>query len=177
MASCGTSSGNMGSVWKAYSAHWFESRGNPTVFHTDHVFVLFTITKKGQFKACEEEHMTAVRWPKFCFGPNVWHCVRTEAGLAAGRSMLIYIHCAKNNAAKQYVLDLSLERGARLQHNGTAPILSFVFSHNILYPFRPCGGSHNFPTQGEAVRPVATCLWMQLPNIQTSATLVFPQEW
>lgn len=100
MVSWGTRSGNVGWVWKAYSAPWCESRGNPTVFHTDHVFVLFTITKKGQFKASEEEHTLAVRWPKFRFGRNVWHCARTQAGLAAGCSMLIHIHSDKKQSSQ-----------------------------------------------------------------------------
>lgn len=146
-------------VWKAYSVHCFDSKGNPAVFHTDHVFVLFTITKKGQFKACEEEHMTAVRWPEFCLGLSVWHCVRTEAGLAAGRPTQIYTNSANNSEAKQYVFDLSLETLARLQWDLSHLIicLNSQFSITTL----AMRSESQLPnTRRDCDRPVATCPWM-----------------
>lgn len=160
--------------WKARSVHWFECKGNPTVFHTDHVFVLFTMTKKGWFKACEEEHMTDVRWPNFCFGPTVWHCVRTVAGLATGRSMLIYIHSGKKKQCCQtYIWKWEFRESCSTKTQWKSCCLFSVTIFNT-YLGHAVG---LFPTQEEAVRPVATCPRMHFPNIQTLASLVFPQEW
>lgn len=146
------------------------------------VFVLFTITKKGQFKACHEEHMRDVRWPKFCSGPGplygiVWEqrldwrpAVQSKSAFTLRKTM------QPNNTFWTW----EVQKVARLRQHKKPPTSHppfCLFSATIFNTcLQPCGGSGNFPTQGKAVRPVATRPRMHRRNIQTLATLVFPQK-